>query len=200
MKKPEKSRTKRAAQRPPQAVLTDLDTLRSVSPAVAASALRLPPSSFRRLVRAGILPKPSHHGRHDLLDLFGAWVDHVGADHARDPDIAAAKRRYWQAHADCEEIARDREAGELIPAAMAHRIIVDALSLVRVQTDAIAGRLAMEVAATNDPAIVRRTLLDEHRRIHEQASEQLARLYDAAGNGGEPSSTDLETAAEEDTG
>jgi hypothetical protein len=199
MLKPKKSRTKRGVPRPARAVLADLNTLRAVTAGVAAGALRLPSSSFRRYVRAGILPKSLRHGVHDLLDLLGVWIDYIATDRTKDPDIGEAKRRFWVARADREEIERDAALGQLIPVSLAHQIIVDALTLVRVQTDAIAGRLAMEVAAMTDPAIVRRTLLDEHRRIHEQASEQLARLYGTANGGGEPGGADAE-ATTDDTG
>jgi len=197
MLKPKKSRAKRGVQQPARAVIVDLDALRAVPPRVAAGVLRLPSSTFRRYVCTGILPKPSRHGVHDLVDLIGAWIDYVAADRSKDPDIAQAKLRYWRARASREELELEARAGELIPVAVAHQIIVDALSIVRTQTDAIAGRLAMEVAAMTDPAIVRRTLLDEHRRIHRQASEQLARLYGTANGSGEPGGADTEAAADD---
>lgn len=160
-------------------VLTDLEVLRRVSTEVCAAALPTIPSvrMFQKHVQAGIFPPPVARGVHDFIAVLQAFADMVQAEAAGDDSIAEAKRRFWNARAQREEQEAATEADQLLVKADVLEVERQAMIVLATQMDAVASRLASEVAGLSDAAVIRRRLLDELRACRASA----ARIFEARG-------------------
>ncbi len=150
--------------------------IHGVTREIAATAIGLSPRRFHELVKAKILPAPLQHGKYDLPSVVRAWTEYVAADKEGDATIAAAKRRFWNARADIEELEVDEKAGGLIPYGYAETVVMEAIATLRAECDGNAGRLAADLAAQTDAAAVRRRLLDEYRAACARAAVKVSEL------------------------
>ena len=88
------------------------------------------------------------------------------------------KLRKEAAQADQEEIKAAQAKGINIHIDDVAQIVFEAASIFAQQSDALADRNASELAAIDDPAIIRQQLLDEGRRIRVQTAELLTGFVD----------------------
>lgn len=103
-----------------------------------------------------------------------------------------ADRRRKIANASLIELELAQKRGDLIPMAVAENVIDRAFGLVATQLDGLAGRLAAELAAVSDAAVIRQVLFDETRRIRAAAAAELANRAIVQTGGSEDQSASAE--------
>ena len=153
--------------------------LEHVPGSVCARVLGLSERQFWRLRADGVLPEPVADGGFDLAGVVQAFVVYrvAAADGpADDETIAAARRRFWSARAGREELAEARERRELVPLEDAKAVTTEAFRVYAGELDAMASRLASELAGIDDAATIRRLILAEERAARASGCKRLEGL------------------------
>src|SRR5437016_2791974 len=86
-----------------------------VTLAVLAACFGTTARSIQREVKEGVLPKPVRRGLYDLVACVRRRLELVEQEGETDESTAEAKRRFWNARAEREELSVDRERNELVP-------------------------------------------------------------------------------------
>jgi hypothetical protein len=165
------------------------------SPALAR-LLGVHDSHVRRLARTGVLPRAgaSERAKFDIRVAVPAFVRYVRSGENASSDLAEAKLRLTEAQRRDLELRtrqRQRQTVDLDEVASAFDA---AMVEIGSQLDGLGGRLAGDLAAVNDPAVIRRRLFDETRRIRNTAADRLEALASADAGREPPAGTDAEDA------
>lgn len=180
-------------------VFADVAALRSCTAEVAIALLGIPPGTFRRQRYEGLIGKPTKRGTYDAIALVQEQRERLQAGTPKGgSEMQAAQLRYWQAHAEVEEIEADQQAGKVVLVELVDRLILEAFAYLRGEVDGNAGRLAKDMAIETDVAKCRRVLLDEYRAALDRAAQKLAELRLAGVIPAPPDSEGTDAAAEED--
>jgi hypothetical protein len=143
-------------------------------------ALGMPSGSYGTLVNRGILPTSTERGVHDLIAIFAGYAKYLDGSRAEQRaasgPMAEAKLRLTEAQAALAELEAEQRAGALIPLAHAELVSSELVSQLRAEIDGMAGRLAAELSAESDAALIRRTLLVAYRGACDRAADKIARL------------------------
>ena len=148
-----------------------------VSTGQLAQLLALTDRQIRNLAKSGVLPR-SGSGRKafDAFDCVPKYLKHSRQGGGNSADIAAARLRLIDAQRhDLEMRTRERE-GKLLPHDEVAGAFEAAMVTVGTQLDGLAGRMAGDLVAISDPAVMRGKVFDETRRIRNAAADQLEAL------------------------
>jgi len=108
----------------------------------------------------------------DLLRFLARRADSKAAGGTGQRDRLAKEQ------ADKIAIENAISRGELIYAAHAKQIRLEAITMLAGQLDGISGRFAIDLAAESDASVIRVKLRDEHRRIRSAYARSLGELAD----------------------
>ncbi len=154
--------------------------LPSVTTAVLAELSGLTPRQIQRLARGRTIAKAGRNA-YDLRNVVHALIRYYRQDAETDGDQAAENLRRTIAQRREIEQRVSHKARDLIPAAEVRAAFDTAMTLVGSQLDGLAGRIANQVAAESDPAICKKVVFDETRRIRAAAAAELEAFADDSG-------------------
>jgi hypothetical protein len=147
-----------------------------VTAPIAARVMGLSRRQFDRLVTAGVLPRGGQARRFDLLAVGPAYFRYLRDGKAESSAAAAARLKLLEAQRRLlEQRTRERE-GELVERAEVSRVFSSALVQIAAALEGMAGRLAGELAAVDQPARIHEVITHETRRIRESAAAGLEQL------------------------
>lgn len=156
--------------------VADPEWLTEVCKPAVVRMLRLSEDQFDRLVKVGILRKPT---RRNVYDLYGMVEDRLklaedenGGDGA-DITLAEAKRRFWAAKAVSEEAAAEAALDRLVTLEDVLQLEREVWASLVTRTDAIASRRAAKYAGMSNAADIRLDLLRELRAARGEAARLL---------------------------
>lgn len=129
---------------------------------------------IRNLVASDLLPAKGEDGQHDGRASIEAWVAYHADD--REGSLAGAKKTFWRAKAAREETADRLERGELMRRRDAIAIGEAAMGIVANYLDGLGGRMAAELAALSEPALVAEAIDREAHEIRSRAAREIGRL------------------------
>jgi phage terminase Nu1 subunit (DNA packaging protein) len=135
----------------------------------------LTPRQIQRLAAGRTIVKAGRN-RYDLRSVVPALIRYYRQGAEGDGDLAAENLRHRIASRREIEQRVEMKARDLIPAAEVHAAITTAMTLVSSQLDGLAGRIANQVAAEGDPAVCKKVIFDETRRIRTAAAAELDAL------------------------
>jgi phage terminase Nu1 subunit (DNA packaging protein) len=158
------------------------EALPTVNGAKLAAIAGLGVRQFNRLVRAGHIPK-AKRGLYDTEAALAAIVTYYRQGKEGSSHIAAEKLRLTISQRLEIEQRTQTRARELIPVTQVRAAFDTAMTLIGSQLDGLAGRIANDVAATSDPAICKKVIFDETRRIRTAAAAELETLSRPSGGG-----------------
>lgn len=127
-----------------------------------------------RLFQEKIFTK-NKKGKYDLAKTVQAYLEYKTHGQVNTERIKG-KNRLDDAKAEKEELIVSKLKGESILIEDAKIAINEAMVIIGTQLDGVGGRMASELAGISEPAIIRKKLLNETRRIREAAADRLARL------------------------
>jgi len=149
-------------------------------------------SQLNRLVRMGVIPRVKR-GVFDLAKAAKALICYYRQGSEGSGDIAAERLRLTVAQRKALEQTTAIKARELVPADEVQTLFCAALAVSMSQLDGMGGRLCNAMAAQSDPAICKKVLFDETRRIRAALASDLQSFADSGGripNGGAASGHD----------
>jgi hypothetical protein len=152
--------------------MTAKSPLPEVSGKVAAEVLGLSVRHFGRLVREGVLPRASKR-RFSVAAVVQAFVAYVSAGREGSGDLAEERRLLTIAQRRQIELSMQTRREQLVELDAAGRVFDAAMVIVGGQLDGLGGRMAAELAAVSDPAVIRARVFDECRRIRNVAADEL---------------------------
>ena len=139
---------------------------------VAYAVLGLSKRQFHRLVNAGVLPRAGK-GKFDLYVIGPAFAQYLRDGREGSGDLVQEKLRLTVAQRREIELKTRIRSRELVEREDAERVYSATMVLIGSQLEGIGGRMAGELAAISDAAVIRKRLLDETRRIRTAAADQL---------------------------
>ena len=151
-----------------------------LSAADLARLLDISTRTVTRLHKAGVLPRTER--KFDAFEVVPKFIAYVRRGSEGSTTLAEAKLKLVEAQRR-EIERRNRQAeGRLLDADLVASTVEKAMALVGSQIDGMSGRLANELAAINEPAVIRKVLFDEGRRVRNAGAAELELL--AAGRTG----------------
>jgi hypothetical protein len=152
--------------------------------------LGITPTHFQKLKEVGVF-KARDRGVYDLREALAAWLKYH-LDGAAPGDLTEERRRLTIAQRRKIELDMKERERELVPLAEAQQTFNAVMVLIAAQLDGLPGRVAGEIAGTDDPAACRALLFDETRRIRDAAANKLAdwAAGDAGGGAAGPAPTE----------
>ena len=167
-----------------------------VIPAVSASHLAeiagLSVSQLNRLVSAGVMPK-AKRAVYATEKALRALIDYYRQGREGTGNIAVERLRLTVAQRKALEQTTAIKARELVPADEVQTLFCATLAMSMSQLDGMGGRLCNDMAAQSDPAICKKVMFDETRRIRAALAADLQSFADSGGripNGGAASGND----------
>jgi len=134
-----------------------------------------------RLHANGVLPREGK--RFDAFQCVPRFVDYIKHDREASGDLAAAKLRLTDAQRQAIERKNAIAERRVVHVADVEQTLERVGVLVGGQLDGLGGRVAGDLATMSDPALIRRTLFDECRRIRNAMAGELEALAGAKANG-----------------
>jgi hypothetical protein len=134
-----------------------------------------------RLHANGVLPREGK--RFDPFRCVPAYLDYIKNDREASGDLAAAKLKLIDAQRKAVEHKNAIAERRVIQIADVEVVLERVGVLIGSQLDGLAGRVAGQVASEADPAICRRIIFDECRRIRNAAAGELEALAGCAPHG-----------------
>lgn len=156
---------------------------RRMSAAAGAVLLGISERHFLRLVAAGVLPKGEGKRGFDGPAIINAWVEYQAADKEGSADVAASKATFWAARARRETLEADRLEGEIVRVDDVRALFSEVMIVIGAGLDSLPGRLAGELAGIADPAMIRKRILVEVRRVRADAAAKLESFGGAGASG-----------------
>lgn len=156
-----------------------------------ARLFNLTPRRVQQLAKDGVIPRAGR-GEYPLLASVRGYVDFLqkaAAGQNRKTFDKGERERLASEQADKVAIENATKRGELVRREDVEQVVTEMVALLASQLDGVAGRVANEVAATNEPSRAREIILREHRRIRTAYADGLAELAQSArdaGSDGEP--------------
>lgn len=149
-------------------LLVSKDALLQILPSIAGGR------ELQLRIQMRELPGPVRGGGYDLIEAVDAWFRFkvLSAAEAERGDLSS-KDRYWAARAQKEEIEAEAAAGRYVPLVDMLEAWQSCFSMVANRVDAVAGRVAAELAGVADAAIIRKRLMEELRGARAEAAEQI---------------------------
>lgn len=92
-------------------------------------------------------------------------------------DQSPERQRLIHEQADKVALGNAVQRGELLRLDHITDVMTAAISNLTSQLDSIAGRLANELAAEENPAVIKQAILNEHNRIQTAFADQLEKVY-----------------------
>ncbi|MCP5009406.1 MAG: hypothetical protein GY942_05450 [Aestuariibacter sp.] len=136
-----------------------------------ADILLVSDTQIRNLREKGVFEQTAR-GKYDLAKCIQAFIAyHVDGQTAG--DMTTEKVLLITAQRKKVELDTEEKRGELVSFDQARQTFMAAMTIVATQLDGLAGRVAGELAGISDPAIVRKKLFDETRRIRSAAADKL---------------------------
>lgn len=163
------ARSKKRAQTPAKA--PEQPPVIAVSGQVLADALGLTPRRIRQLADEGIVIKLGH----DRYDLVASLKNMRALEEGNSSD-SEAKKRYLLAKADAQELETAQLRRELVKLSDVQRVYLEAMAIYSGECDAMAARLASELGAMTDPALIRERILTEERAARDSAGRRIRSL------------------------
>jgi hypothetical protein len=130
---------------------------------------------LNRLVRAGVVERAGR-GRFDPEKAIPSIVNYYRQGREGSGDAANEKLLLTVAQRKEIEQRTAIRARELVPLDSVSTAFDAAMVLVGAQLDGLGGRLASDMAVQSDPAICRKVIFDETRRIRAAAAAELEAL------------------------
>ncbi len=155
-----------------------------VSAPLAAAVLGISRRQFDRLVESGRLKRAAPR-QFQLLDIVPAYLEYLRDGKEASSDAAEARLKYIDAQRRAVEQRTRERAKELLERAHVARVFDAVMVQIGAALEGLPGRMAGELAAVNDPAVIREKLADECRTIRATAAEELSALA-ARGERGKP--------------
>lgn len=149
-----------------------IDNINAAPRKAVIAVLGISDGWFHKLRRAGVLHPLTDKGTaYDLPDCVRNYLrfhqDGQGTDMASEKlKLVIAQRKQIEQRTASEE-------RELVPVQEAQAAFNAVMTMLAAQLDGLAGRMAGELAGTDDPAAVREALFIETRRIRHNAAQQL---------------------------
>lgn len=136
-----------------------------------ARMLSISVRTVSRLARAGVLPREGR--RYDPYKAVPAFLAYVKRGAESSTDIVQARLRLIEAQR--YEIERRTRAAErrLLDADEVGAALERAGAIMGAGLDGLGGRLAGELAPISEPAVIRKVLFDEGRRIRNAVADEL---------------------------
>jgi hypothetical protein len=148
-----------------------------VSAPLAAGVLDISRRQFDRLLASKVLARAAGESRRfDLFEIVRAYVRYVQDGKEATSEVAQARLKYVNAQRRSVEQRTRERGGELVERGDVARVFDAVMVQVGAALEGLPGRMAGELAAINEPAVVREKLSDEVRRIRATAAEELAAL------------------------
>jgi phage terminase Nu1 subunit (DNA packaging protein) len=152
-----------------------------------------PPSTEELATAAGVEPRQVNRDRRKgaptgSVEAYVAWRrsnirQYSGGTGRVSYSVGEETARLRSAQAEAQELEVAQKRRELLDREVVKQAVLSAGAVFNAQLDALPGRMANELAACNDPALVRAKLRDECRRILEATAAEFARLADEADRG-----------------
>lgn len=127
-----------------------------------------------KLRKRGVL-RPTAPGKFDIaqaVQAYTAWVAHGHQTAAQDSARAETERERQRKL----RLSNDALQARLIPAGQVRSLADEVSRAVAEAVDPLPGRVAADIAATENPALIRRRLRDEVRRARTDIADRLGRL------------------------
>lgn len=149
------------------------ELLRNLSSTLAAELCGISPRHLRRLVNDEHLPRPVN-GKVDafeVLEDFRAYTENGSVS----GELADVRKQIETERHRKLKLENDRRDESLVPVSDFHAC-TDAMSSIFAQgMESLPGRLATVLAGESEPAVIRKVLQDEVRRIRQSVSEAFER-------------------------
>jgi hypothetical protein len=155
-------------------------TLPAVNTATLAQIAGLGVRQVQRLVANGVLPK-SGRGRYALDAAVPALIRYYRQGAQGSGALAEERLRHTVAQRKEIEQRTAKRSRELIPVDEVRTAFDTAMALIGGQLDGLGGRIANDMAAQSDPAICKKVIFDETRRIRTAAAAELEAFADPTG-------------------
>jgi len=139
---------------------------------------------FNRLVRGGLVPK-AKRGLYSLESTVPALITYYQQGREGSGEMAAEKLRLTTAQRREVEQRTATRGRDLIPTDEARSAFDGAMALIASQLNGLGGRIAADVAANADPAICKKIIFDETRRIRSAAAAELKAFANPSGGSGD---------------
>ncbi len=139
--------------------------------AAVVKLLGLSDRQFQRLITAGVF-KSVTKGLYDLTASIKAWVEYH-ANGQTDSTNAEERRLLTIAQRKRIELDIAERGKELIEISEVRQFYLMNIQMLTSQLEGLPGRMAYELAACSDPAMVRAILLKETRRVRQNLADQL---------------------------
>jgi hypothetical protein len=149
-----------------------IQSLPLLSTAEIAALAGMTVRHFNRLVRGGYVAK-ARRGFYAIDKAVPALIAYYSQGREGSGEMAAEKLRLAGAQRREIEQRVAIRARDLIPADAARAAFEAAMALIGSQLDGLGGRIAADVAAQADPAICKKVIFDETRRIRAAAAAEL---------------------------
>ncbi len=161
-----------------------------------ARLLGVSDSHVRRLARTGVLPRAgaSERAKFDIRVAVPAFLRYVRSGGDGSADLAEARLRLTEAQRRDLELRTRQRQRQTVDLDEVGTTFDAAMVAIGSQLDGLGGRLAGELAALNDPAVIRKRLFDETRRIRNAAADRLETLASAEAGREPATGTDAEDA------
>lgn len=151
-----------------------IENTKKVTRAVVAEGLGVSTRTVTEYTRNGILRKNADNS-YDLFDCIRRFIE-VRILEPEDDSLIGARKRLYEEQQRKLKMQNDREAGRTISTDQA-RLISQHLAVMTVtHLKSFPGRMASVLAGVNDPAHVRRLLLEEVTRLRSQLFKAVQEL------------------------
>jgi hypothetical protein len=141
-------------------------------PRVIAALLGVSERRLQQLQTEGWIPRGSSPGTYPMVGAVQGYIRFL-RENGRATGRGAEHSRLARAQAVKVEMENSRRSGLYV----LHTHVMDLLSHVTTtlvsSLESIPGRLANELATTNDPAVIRQRLQDEHRSVRRALADRV---------------------------
>lgn len=142
-----------------------------VSSKLIRELLGMSTTQFYRHVQYGNFKKIKK-GRYNAAQCVQAYIEYLNNGKATG-DIAEERKQLVVAQRQKIQLEMEEKRRELVPLVDVHQCFNEAMVIVSSQLDGLPGRQAGELAGIDDPAVIRKTLFEETRRIRDATADKL---------------------------
>lgn len=144
-----------------------------VSSKMCAEILGMSRPFFLKCVRLNYIPPSNGKDKYDLKAVVQAWGKHL--EFGRKPaQVFDAKRALLEEKHRQAKLENDTRERKLVKIDEVEDAFVEAMTIIAMRLDSLAGRMANELAGISDPAVIRQRLRNEIIGIREAASQGLS--------------------------
>ncbi len=139
---------------------------------------------IQQLAQAGWIPK-ADHGKYNLVDSVQGYVKYL-KEHTRDQSRGTEHAKLARAQTVKVEMENFRRMGELQVTSQVEETMQGLIIMMKSSHEGLPGRLASELAGTNEAPLVYRRLQTELRVILDQCADFLEKRADSLDSMPEP--------------